>query len=100
MMVVIRMKITGNKFQQISKAYNKQPQRFAKTETVKSDKAHFSREARECGRIQEILAQTPDIRAEKVAQLKMAVQQGTYEVNGEKVAEKMLEGYFVDRIIG
>ncbi|MCK4257404.1 MAG: flagellar biosynthesis anti-sigma factor FlgM [Halanaerobiales bacterium] len=95
------MKISGSKFQQITKIYQKnKPQHSGRTDSTKGDQAHVSREARELGRIQEILAQTPDIRAEKVEKLKMAIQLGTYEVKGEKIAEKMLEGYFVDRIIG
>jgi len=45
-------------------------------------------------RIQEAhkqLESIPDIREEKVAQLKEQVENGTYEVDAEKVADKMLK---------
>lgn len=95
------MKITGNQFQQVLKTYQKnRPQKVGANESVKaSDKVSFSTQAKEINRIHEILAQTPDVRSEKVAQLQMAIQQGTYEVQGVRIAEKMFEKHYIDTIV-
>ena len=35
-----------------------------------------------------------DIRADKVARLKAAIEEGTYSVSGKDIADKLVEGYF------
>jgi negative regulator of flagellin synthesis FlgM len=100
-MVVIIMKVTGSQFQQVLKTYQKnRPQKVGASEVVKaSDKVNLSKEAKEITRMNEILAQTPDVRADKVAQLRQAVQQGSYEVHGSKIAEKIYEKHLLDKIV-
>lgn len=95
------MKITGGQFQQINKLYNKNKlKRLEGKEAVKSDKVNLSREAQEMKWIREVLAQTPEVRADKVNQLKNAIQLGTYEVKGEKIAEKFVQSQLINKIIG
>ncbi len=96
------MKITGSQFQQIAKMYQKKNAQFKdSTESIRnSDKVNLSQVGHELKRIHDILSQTPNIRTDKVNQLKMAIQAGTYEVKGEKIAEKMIEGHLIDKIIG
>lgn len=94
------MKILGSQFQQVTKTYqNNKIQRTGNSEPVKGDKVNLSREAKEISHINEILAQTPDVRMDKVNQLKAAIQQGTYELKGDKVAEKMLQSHLFDKIV-
>lgn len=40
---------------------------------------------------QEIVYQTPEVRPEKVARLKEAIEQGTYEIDSEKLADIIIE---------
>jgi flagellar biosynthesis anti-sigma factor FlgM len=42
-------------------------------------------------KIHEILASTPEVRTEKVAALKNAISQGTYNVKTGDVADKMVQ---------
>jgi flagellar biosynthesis anti-sigma factor FlgM len=38
-----------------------------------------------------VVYQTPEVRPEKVAPLKEAIEQGTYEIDSEKLADKIIE---------
>ena len=58
----------------------------AKTDTVViSDAAKRIQEARA------LLDEIPDVREDKVADLRKQIQNGTYEINAEKTAEKLLK---------
>ena len=39
----------------------------------------------------EVVYQTPEVRPEKVARLKEAIDQGTYEIDSEKLADIIIE---------
>lgn len=54
------------------------------------DRVDLSAPAREVDRTKKVVAQQEGFRTEKVEQLKEAVQSGTYQVNPENVAEKMM----------
>ena len=58
---------------------------------VAQDRVELSSQSRDLQRIREVLAQTPDIRAEKVAALKKAVADGRYQVKAEDIAAKMVK---------
>lgn len=45
------------------------------------------------------IRETPDIRSEKVNELKEAIKTGTYNVSGEEVAEKLLGRRVVDELV-
>jgi negative regulator of flagellin synthesis FlgM len=57
----------------------------------KEDNVELSQTARELRRSQAALAELPDVRQEKVAQLKHQIESGTYRIEPEKIAEKMLD---------
>ncbi len=60
------------------------------------DRVTISEESQEIQGILSQLKAVPDIREQKVAELRAAVRQGTYQVPARKVAEKMLEQIFRD----
>ncbi|MDH4321478.1 MAG: flagellar biosynthesis anti-sigma factor FlgM [Desulfobulbaceae bacterium] len=55
-----------------------------------SDRVELSTGSREILRMQEILQETPEVRKEKVAQLKRQIEEGSYQVDSHKVADKMM----------
>lgn len=63
----------------------------AEKEFEKGTKVDISNESVEFSKAAEKMEKVPKERAEKVEQLKMMVQDGTYEVDSEKIAEKVLE---------
>lgn len=56
-----------------------------------SDRVELSSQSRDMKKIHEILATTPEVRTEKVAELKKAVAEGTYKVKTEDIADKMVK---------
>ncbi|HEY9072652.1 MAG TPA: flagellar biosynthesis anti-sigma factor FlgM [Desulfobaccales bacterium] len=45
----------------------------------------------------EIVYRTPEVRPEKVAQLKEAIEQGTYQIDSEKLADILIKEWFPKR---
>ena len=56
-----------------------------------SDKLEISRTAKDYQTAKEAVSQTSDVREDKVAQIKAAMEAGTYRVSAQEVAGKMLE---------
>ena len=66
---------------------------------VKEDKVVLSPKAKEVQEATELIKELPDIREEKVAKLKEQVDQGTYKIDGEKIAFKMLKESILDELL-
>jgi negative regulator of flagellin synthesis FlgM len=63
---------------------------------VHADRVEISAQSRDLKKMNDILAQTPDIRMEKVAALKKAVEEGRYQVNAANIAGKMVKEILVE----
>jgi len=99
------MKINGN-IEKIMRIYKKQPvqnkkaNRVSKTETVhKSDKIELSREAKDFQAALDAVKQIPDIRQDKVEEIKSKILTGAYNVSAEEVAGKIVEGIIINEKI-
>lgn len=104
------MKITETNVNFGRQAYAKEvektppPQEMTKTQApepkkeVPEDKVSLSSSARDMKVASEAVAASPDVRQEKVYEIKTAVDNGTYQVNAEKIADKMV-GYNIDELI-
>lgn len=66
---------------------------------IANDKVQLSARAREVQEAANALAKLPEIREEKVQQVKMEVENGTYKVVGNKVAMDMLKETFENNIL-
>jgi len=69
-----------------------------KNKEVSEDKVELSAESREIKKINDALEMTPDVRAERVAELKKLVQEGRYQVDSEALADKMIKESILDLI--
>ena len=54
------------------------------------DVIHLSPQAKLMHKAAQVVAETPEVRSEKVMALKDSVEQGTYEVDSQKVADKLI----------
>ncbi len=73
--------------------------RDKKASVGKKDGFDFSEKAKDFQFALEKLKNLPDVRADKVESLKKQVQAGTYNVEGRKIAEKMLDSIGFDKRI-
>lgn len=59
-------------------------------DVASKDKVVLSPEARQIQKAKELIEDLPDVRKEKVEEIKSRLEAGTYEIDGEKVASKMI----------
>jgi negative regulator of flagellin synthesis FlgM len=88
------------------------PQQYQKGEPVRSEgdkplggaaaiateRVDLSAKAKELQRIRKVLDQVPDVREDKVRELKTRIANGEYAVNSGKIADKMLGESLIDTI--
>ena len=60
-------------------------------ENRKQDSVELSQTAKELQAARKIIEQVPEIRTDKVAQLKAQIENGTYDIDSDKIAEKLLQ---------
>jgi negative regulator of flagellin synthesis FlgM len=63
-----------------------------------NDRIELSVRSREILHLDEMVRSTPDVRVAKVEQVRDAIQNGTYNVKAEKIADKMVGGSLIDRV--
>ena len=73
---------------QLQKAKSTAP--AAATGATPTDSVEFSGDVNAISTARNVIAQTPDVRAEKVNSLRQQVQNGTYHVSALDIAKKML----------
>ena len=60
------------------------------------EKVNLSTKARDIQQLRDAVSQLPDVREDKISELKDQVDTGTYDVNGQKIAEKMVSESLLD----
>jgi negative regulator of flagellin synthesis FlgM len=61
-----------------------------------SDRIELSVRSREIQHLDGMIRSTPDVRADRVEQIKSALQAGTYNVKAEMIADKIIGGNIID----
>lgn len=73
------------------------------TEGVKgpdtTDKVELTAKKDEINRIKEKIKSMPEVRQEKVETIRKALEEGTYTIRGELVAQRLLKDHFLDQIL-
>ena len=101
------MEVTGKNITTTLEAYAskvqqaKQPapaEREKEQPSAKEDTVSLSQEAREVAAVTQKLAETPDVREDKVAEIKEQIESGTYTVNGQKAAAGLLKESFINEL--
>ncbi len=67
-------------------------------QNVSGDRVEFSARSREMQKIYEVLQRTPDVRSEKVSELKRLIEEGRYRVKSDDLAEKIIRDSLLDLI--
>lgn len=82
-----------NKISQLYKANS--TQKVSKMNGVKSpDSVEISRLGKDYQIAKQAVAQTPDIRTEKVDAIKERIASGTYDVSANELADKLINNFF------
>jgi negative regulator of flagellin synthesis FlgM len=63
-----------------------------------TDRIELSVRSRELMHLDEMIQSIPDVREQRVEQVRHAIESGTYDVKAERVAEKILGGSLIDEI--
>jgi len=64
----------------------------------RSDRIELSVRSREIQHLDEMIRSTPDVRADRVEQIRSALKEGTYNVKAEMIADKIIGGSIIDDI--
>jgi negative regulator of flagellin synthesis FlgM len=96
------MKITDIQGTNVSQLQNEPTaaveSRAKNTETTQNtDNIRLSEKARLMQKASQVIAETPDVRQEKVEPLKEAVDGGSYPVDAQKVANSMIANMILER---
>lgn len=73
-------------------------QNEAVSDTTHNDKVSLSQTSKEMQLAKNAVAESPEIREERVMQIKQALADGRYEINPEKIADKLV-GTLISEII-
>lgn len=60
------------------------------SKSASTDSVNLSSKAKKLHKITGILKETPDIREEKISELKQSIKKGTYQTDSKKIAEKVI----------
>ncbi|MFH1146314.1 MAG: flagellar biosynthesis anti-sigma factor FlgM [Pseudomonadota bacterium] len=66
------------------------------TQSPVADQVNISPASRDVQKVQEVLKSTPDVRAEKVEELKQKVNSGQYKIDSQEIANKMIKSLITD----
>lgn len=98
------MIISRTQVQNLLKVYQNDIKNINKVKDVKpaspgTDSLALSKDSKIKQKALQAARQAPDIRTERVEELKEQISAGTYEVNNEEVAEKMIARAIVDHLV-
>jgi negative regulator of flagellin synthesis FlgM len=91
--------VGGVNFQKPEKSKEKATDGKSGEILAQDDQIDLSGAAKDIGRLQMEVSKLPDVRADRVEELKNAINAGTYDVKGDAVAGKLIKNAIVDKLI-
>lgn len=73
------------------------PDKKVEEKTAPDEKVNLSATAKDIQKLKSAVANLPDVRQDKVDELKARIEKGEYSVSGENVADKIIEEFFLDQ---
>ncbi len=70
----------------------------AETGGSSGDRVQISASTRDAAAIHKTINQTPDVRADKVSEVKERIESGTYEIDPSKIADKMIASFMEENL--
>jgi negative regulator of flagellin synthesis FlgM len=67
---------------------------------IKADKLELSSRAQELKKANDFVLKSPDVRADKIIELKKQINAGAYHRSGAEIAEKMVDRSLADEFAG
>ena len=83
-------------YQKTDKVEDRAPEKAASSSLVPEEKVNLSTTAKDVQSLSNAISNLPDVRDEKVQALKDQIEKGTYKVDAEKTAEKMVGESLLD----
>ena len=83
-------------YQKTDKVEDRSPEKAASANLVPEEKVNLSTTAKDVQSLSNAISNLPDVRDEKVQALKDQIEKGTYKVDAEKTAEKMVGESLLD----
>jgi negative regulator of flagellin synthesis FlgM len=99
MRITDKVDVGGVNFQKPEKTKDKASEGASGEVTSKDDQISLSGAAKEISRLQAEVSKLPDVRTDRVDELKSAINSGTYNVKGDAVAGKLLKNAIIDKLI-
>jgi negative regulator of flagellin synthesis FlgM len=90
--------ILNNNVQRLESSPLSERVRKSGGEASSSDRIELSVRSREIAHFNELIQSTPDVRESRVEEIRMQLDNGTYGVKAEKIAEKIIGGNLLDEV--
>jgi len=97
------MKIDGNnpyirpEFQAQQKEQASQQEQKTQAEKNTRDRLEFSVQGKELQYLSQKAVEAPEVRAERVAEIKSRIDAGTYNIKAQEIAESIITGSLIDK---
>lgn len=88
--------VLNNNVQRLESSSVSERVRKSGGESSDSDRIELSVRSREIAHFNDLIQSTPDIRESRVSEVRMQLENGTYNVKAEKIAEKIIGGNPLD----
>ena len=85
-------------YQKIDSVKNEDEKPVVSGATIATERVDLSNKAKDIQKIKQVLEQTPEVREEKVQELKRQIESGSYVINPGGIADKMLGESLIDII--